>query len=751
MKKSLIFAVIFAMLAAVSCSDSKKTPDNSQPAEDITEVRQTVYKEEKIRADLSVDEPVAIKMCDDVCRYFYKSRNAETNIPELRLATLDDDFNLISDVLMPENANLDFTINIQSDGSFDIVYLDSDFKFEYDDFGNVSNNRDFISDGDFRIMLANYDTSGKLTAENEIIGLNNEYSKSDSRFSGLCPYGDGKLILSYGNGAAIIGTDGSLLDTAHYEMSLVELGCDSDGKVIASSYGSFGYMDGETLTLPEKFVNYNEMIGLESKAIEGDSGFKAYFKKQDGIYGLTADGELVFVLDFSASLTDSFSCFDSCGDGVFIVSNPLVNNLIKYTRRPDDFKNERETVDIWYISGGDGGERAIDFSKANDKFLGKVAPDLKSPQQLTEAVLTGNAPDIVEIHDSDTLNKLVNLGAAADMRDLMDEYGGFSFDDLMPNVMQAFDMDGKIYALPYEFAIEEIIASSDYIGKENVNWTYDDLYKFFDERPDDMLLFNEWSDAPINVLCRDNIGVWVDTENNTCSFNSSEFIKLLEFCKENNDSHLPKPEWTDEGWLIYNKQHYKAMPEHKTMLGGSTPNFGLTNYLENIGEMGLDFDSASIMNLPNSGGIGKMVAQNSIVVMENSDCKEGAWAYVTYMLTDYQLNLSEELDRCVNFTNKEAFEKSFARGIYTEGKPGMSSMYYGNSGFSVEYPIQVTEKQAAEYRDFLMNCTELKYSNFNVEQIIYEEFKSYMDDNITVEQCAEHIQNRAELVISEKQ
>lgn len=751
MKKSLIFTVILAMLAAVSCSDSKKTPDNSQPAEDITEIRQTVYKEEKIRADLSVDEPVAIKMCDDVCRYFYKSRNAETNILELCLATLDNDFNLISDVLMPENANLDFTININNDGSFDIAYLDSDFEFEYDDFGNVSNNRDFISDGDFRIMLANYDSSGQLTAKNEIIGLNKEYSKRDSRFCGLCPYGEGKMILSYGNGAAIIGMDGSLLDTAYYEMQLVDLGCDSDGKVIASSHHSFGYMDGETLTLPEKFMNSDEMLGLESKAIEGDSGFKAYFKKQAGIYGLTADDELVFVLDFSASLADSFSCFDSCGDGVFIVSNSYVNNLIKYTRRPDDFTNERETVDIWYIGGGDGGQRAIDFSKANDKFLGKVAPDLKSPQQLTEAVLTGNAPDVVEIHDSDTLNKLVNLGTAADMRELMNEYGGFSFDDLMPNVVQAFDMDGKIYALPYEFAVEEIIASSDYIGKENVNWTYDDLYKFFDERPDDMVLFNDWSSSPIDRLCIMNIEAWIDTEKNMCSFDSPEFIKLLEFCKENNDSHLPTPEWTEEGWLIYHKQQYKSMPDHKTMLGGSKSNFGLTDYLMDIGCMGLDFDSASIMNLPNSGGIGKMVAQHSIVVMENSDCKEGAWAYVTYMLTDYQFDLSEELDRCLNFTNKAAFEKSFSRGIYTERKPRMSSMHYNNSGYSVEYPIQVTEKQAAEYREFLMNCTKLKYDNFNVEQIIYEEFESYMNDEITVEQCAEHIQNRAELVISERQ
>ncbi len=642
MKKSLIFTVIIAMLAAVSCSDSTKNPDSSQITEEMTEVRQTIYQEEKLRLDISIDEPAAVKMYENGCLFFYKSRNSETNIQELRLATLDGDFNLKSDILLKDTANLDFTVNINSDGSFDLVYLDSDFKFEYDDFGNVSNLGDFNSKGDFKIMLAHYDSSGKLTAENELIGLNNEYGKRSSRFCGLCPYGEEKMILSYGNGAAIIGEDGSVFDTAHYDMQLVDLGCDSDGKVIASSHSSFGYMDGETLTLPEKYMNYDgERLGLESQAIEGDDGFKAYFKKQDGIYGLTADDELVLVFDFSDSLISDFGCFDSCSGGVFVSGNYISRNLIKYTRRADDYKNEREIVDIWYIGAGDGGQRAIDFSKANDKFLGKVAPELKSPQQLTEAVLTGNAPDVVEIHDTSTLNKLINLGAAADMRELMKEYGGFSFDDLMPNVVQAFDMDGKIYALPYDFTIEEIIANSDYIGNGNVNWTYDDLYKFFDERPDDMVLFNTWHDKPLASLCTGNIEAWINTEKNTCNFDSPEFIKLLEFCKENSDSHLPEPEWTDEGWLIYNKQHYKAMPEHQAMLDGSTYDSGLTSYLTDIGEMGLDFDSASHLNLPNING-GQMLAQNSIVVMANSDCKEGAWAYVTYMLTDYQLDLTDQ-------------------------------------------------------------------------------------------------------------
>lgn len=750
MKKSLIIAVIIAMLAAVSCSDSKKNPDSSQITEEMTEVRQTIYQEEKLRLDISIDEPAAVKMCKNGCLFLYKSRNSETNIQELRLATLDSDFNLKSDILLKDTANLDFTFNINSDGSFDLVYLDSDFEFEYDDFGNVSNMSNFTSKDNFRIMLAHYNSSGELTAESELIGLNNEYGKRSSRFCGLCPYGEGKMILSYGNGAAIIGEDGSVFDTAHYEMQLVDLGCDNDGNVIASSYGSFGYMDGETLILPEKYMNSDgERLGLESQAIEGDDGFKAYFKKQDGIYGLTADDELEPVFDFSDSLVSDFGCFDSCGGGVFVSGNYISRNLIKYTRRSDDYKNERETVDIWYISGGDGGQRAIDFSKANDKFLGKVAPELKSPQQLTEAILTDNAPDVVEIHDTSTLNKLINLGAAADMRELMNEYGGFSFDDLMPNVVQAFDMDGKIYALPYEFAIEEIIANSDYIDKENVNWTYDDLYKFFDERPDDMVLFNTWHDKPLDRLCMGNIEAWIDTKNNTCNFDSPEFIKLLEFCKENSDSHLPEPERTEEGWLIYEKQYYKAMPEHQAMLGGSTPDFGLSSYLEDIGEMGLDFDSASIINLPNSGG--QMVAQHSMVVMENSDCKEGAWAYVTYMLTDYQFDLSEELDRCVNFTNKEAFEKSFAKGIYTSGEPRMGSMHYGNSGFYVEFPTQITQKQADEYKNFLMNCTKLQYENYDITNIIYEEFDSYMNGEITVEQCAERIQNRAELVISERQ
>ncbi len=115
------------------------------------------------------------------------------------------------------------------------------------------------------------------------------------------------------------------------------------------------------------------------------------------------------------------------------------------------------------------------------------------------------------------------------------------------------------------------------------------------------------------------------------------------------------------------------------------------------------------------------------------------------------LDLSEELDRCVNFTNKAAFEKSFSRGIYTNGKPQTSTLHYSNGDFTIEYPIQITKKQADEYKDFLMNCTKLKYENYNISNIIYEEFNSYLNGEITVEQCAERIQNRSELVISEQQ
>lgn len=755
MKKITSLFIALAMLTSVSCSAKNSSPSTAEPVSETVEVKQTIYKERKITLENRIDTPAKIASCGDKYYFLYQSEEKE-----LRLAVLDNEFNILSDTVLRDFVVMDISANVNDDGSFCVISVVTDFEFEMDEFGVFQNYDEFLENGDISFMLSNYDSSGNMVSEHEIIGLEKEFEKNGSRLGDLCPYGEGKLILSYGNGLAVIGTDGSLLDSQHYEMQLIDLGCDSDGKVIASEFHGFGYMDGETLDLPKELLSnyeYDEMLRLDNGAVPGNDGFKAYFKRNDGIYGLTENGELILVFDFAESLVkdSDVSCFAPCGNGMFLTASYSSNDMRLYTRRPDDFKEDRETVNIWYISGGDGGEKITEFSKSNDKFLGKLNPSLKLPDDLTKAILSDTAPDVIEYGDSDLIRKLLNLGALADMNSLMDEYGGLEREELMPNVLEAFDMDGHIYALPEFFSVKQLIANSDFISKEYVDWTYDDLYRFYEKRPEGMHIFAR-QNAVFNRFCINNLDVWIDTDNNTCKFGTPEFIKLLNFCKETKDSYIPEPD-SHEGNsdLLYQKELSAALKDHTTMftsdgIGGS----GLLGLISTIGTNGLTFDTASVLNFPENGGTGTMLASNLVSVMESSNCKEGAWAYVSFLLGEERQCSNAQMGSGFNWVNKKAFDISLNQCIHKGSEPEMSSTTYcskNGATLKIEYPSTVTSEQAEEYRRFILNCTKLEYNNYDVCNILYEEYDRFINDEITAEQCSAYIQDRVEILLGEQQ
>lgn len=753
MKKITSLLIALAMLTSVSCSAENSSSSTAEPVSETVEVKQTIYKERKITLENRIDTPVKIASCEDKYYFFYKSDDKE-----LRLAMLDNEFNILSDTVLQDFVFMDFSANVNDDGSFCVISAVTDFEFEIDEFGEIQNYDDFIENGDIGFMLSNYDSSGNIVSEHEIIGLEKEFDKTGSRLEALCPYGEGKLILSYGNGLAVIGTDGSLLDSQHYEMQLIDLGCDSDGKVIASEFHGFGYMDGETLNLPNEILGeYDEILRLDNGAMPGNDGFKAYFKRNDGIYGLTESGELILVFNFDESLVKSsdVSCFAPCGNGMFLTAGYSSNDMCLYTRRPDDFKEDRETVNIWYISGGDGGGKITEFSKSNDKYLGKLNPSIKSPDELTKAVLSDTAPDVIEYGDSYLMHNLLNLGALADMNGLMDEYGGLDREELMPNVLEAFDMDGGIYALPEFFSVKHLIANSDFIGKEYVDWTFDDLYRFYEERPEGMHVFARQYTTTFSRFCMYNLDAWIDFDNNTCKFGTPEFIKFLNFCKETKDSYIPEPN-SDEGNsdLLYRKQLSTALKDHTTMFtSDGIGQSGLLSLISDIGTNGLTFDTASVLNFPESGGTGTMLASNVVSVMESSKCKEGAWAYVSFLLGEERQCSNAQMGNGFNWVNKKAFDISLNQSIHKGSEPEMGSMTYcstNGANLKIEYPSTVTAEQAEEYRKFVLNCTKLEYSNYNISNILNEEYERFINNEITAEQCSAYIQDRVEILLSEQ-
>lgn len=750
MKKCISVLTALALICSAGCSEKPKSSETVDVPDEIIDIVQTAYKEKRISLEENIKTAVSMEMYDGKCYFFY-----ESNTGQIRLAVLNEKMKFESDTALMDSVGISFSACMKSDGGFFVLAPKTDYPVELNSVGLNENYNDFVENAEVSYVLSEYDTSGNLVSENVINGFDEYYSLDGNMFSEMCRYGDDKLITSLGDTVITLRTDGTLLDAVQKDMQMFNLGYDRDGNIIISNSSNYGKMDGHSLTMPDELnKDYDAENGwYDSPAVSGDEQFFAYFKKQTGIYGITPKGAEILVVDFNSSLIKSmdFQKFVCCDEGKFIAAGCDSNEILIYERRPDDYENEKQIVEVWQIlSGGDNGQ-AADFNKTSDKYEVRIHPALKTPENLVKAVLTDSAPDVIDYCDADLIRKLTNLGALADMNELMDEYGGISRDDIMPNVLEAFNVKGKLVALPEFFSVSMLIADGNVVGKDLKNWDFETLYDIYHSRKNNALLFaDEYSD-PINRFCLESLESWVDFDTKKDKFDTPEFVKFLEFAKETYDSHFPL-ETDDEKSLQVTKEMEVCFKDGTALFDSPLSTCYIRETLNNMGMKGLSVDDAVFLNPPDTNGKGKMLVQNCYSVLESSDCKEGAWAFVSYMLgEERQCQYAKQTE--LLWTNKKAFEIAFDKCIAKDGEPEIvkRGRCYKDFTYYIDVPNEFTVEQAEKFRDFVMNCTVLESRDSSINGIVWDEFDRCYNNEISAEDCAKYIHNRVEICLSEEE
>ncbi len=70
--------------------------------------------------------------------------------------------------------------------------------------------------------------------------------------------------------------------------------------------------------------------------------------------------------------------------------------------------------------------------------------------QLKLYIISGNAPDIIAVW-SDPMSEFIHTEMFEDIYNLMDEYGGVSRDDFLPNILKGFEIDNEIPVISANF------------------------------------------------------------------------------------------------------------------------------------------------------------------------------------------------------------------------------------------------------------------------------------------------------------
>lgn len=156
-------------------------------------------------------------------------------------------------------------------------------------------------------------------------------------------------------------------------------------------------------------------------------------------------------------------------------------------------------------------------------------------EQLALEITTGLfRPDIVlGSTNSLVLEQIVKNGLYTDLVPYLETDDTVNFDTLYGCIPRTFD-DGKggMWAIASEFDISTLIARSDVLGKYagQTSWTLDEMLDFLESLPNDTEKYPQtFRTAGMYAFLAQGYGYFIDRETGTCSFDSDLFLRYLNY------------------------------------------------------------------------------------------------------------------------------------------------------------------------------------------------------------------------------
>lgn len=748
MKKllSLLTALTF-ICSMTACSDGKGGNESLQATEEIT-VSQTMYKEEHMEfpEDKRFVDGMTYIDGQGVRMIYTNSENC------YKYADYDENMAVKSTAeLLAVDNNTRVCFECADDGTMIalLTYIDSEYEV---------GTPEYFDNAEFSFELRKYAPDGSGEEIIPLPELGNYYDPSADIVRSLKLI-DGKILLSLSSGQLIMDMNGSILESRQ-ESSFIYYCEDSSGKIIAAADTGYCYMDKLSLDLPENMTEYGEYLRLNLNlgVSKGYGGFKAFFMFNSGVYGLTENNTFVEVFNYNNSLV-SISDYRNlvyAGEGKFAgISNEMEHTFLsKLTVRPDDYVMNREDVVIGLV--GDiyttDQELVSNYNKKSDSYKA----ELKSYGEMddfTAAVLTDEAPDCISYIGTYNMRRLKNLGAVMDMYELSEKYGGFKKEDILDNVTEALEIDGKLYGISQKFQFELAIGRSDIFPKCKMTWQeFKDIY---DSTSEDVYFSNisdmNTKEDVFRFLCANNLNAFIDFEKGECHFDTPEFAEMLEFTQT--VRLMPEFDWqafydshTEDEIVLFQQEDRNRISNGEAMIA--------TGYAHDLGSF-IDLKhfynfgdgEYTIFNAPSDNPQSNITFDMLYSVVTNGKCPEGAWDYINFITSEHFLTTYLQTERSF-VTFKDAF-KNINEQIryYSEHPSYVDEQGLTHYNYGAQKPI--TDEEYNMVLEYISNCTIPRDYNETLYNILTEEYNAFAAGDKTAAECADIIQNRVSIYLSE--
>lgn len=372
--------------------------------------------------------------------------------------------------------------------------------------------------------------------------------------------------------------------------------------------------------------------------------------------------------------------------------------------------------------------------------------------KLNSDITTGGMPDILISSDL-PISNYISKGLIANIDDLIKNDEELSKVEFMENVFNAYRVNGKLYYIVPDFEVYSIIAKKAWVG-DRETWTMEDMQQALAAMPEGAKAFGgDTTRSQFMYMVMSYCGnQFVDVSTGKCSFNTQDFISMMEFAKtlpSDTDSQDYDSDYWNNYWETYQSQYR----QDRTLM--MQVNFYQFSQMANSinGYFG---EPVSFVGFPTDTGNGSYIMSSTTYVLSaKSKHLDAAWDFMRYYLTD------EYQDQVYYFPvqkekfyekSKEATERPYWE--YTDENGETQREYYDQTiyinGEDIPYD-PLSQEQLDEVIQFIESVHNPYYYNEEIMTIINEEIDAFFSGQKTAEAVADTIQRRAQIYVDENQ
>ncbi|MBQ9141446.1 MAG: extracellular solute-binding protein [Lachnospiraceae bacterium] len=540
-----------------------------------------------------------------------------------------------------------------------------------------------------------------------------------------------------------------------------------DGRVFFTRYSMTGNgmemveINTETNAMGETFKNLPDM----NSKVKGGSEGKVLVKGTSNLY------EYDLATQEATPILNWIDCYLT-GDYVQDFAVMEDGNVLVYY---DDYEGQEELVKLVKTEGSkvaqkeiitfatlyDGNQSleqaVVKFNKNSDKYKITFKTYIDNNAEWTEttytdaialmnADLTGNnAPDLIDLSSVD-LNNLSSKGVLEDLAPYLESSTVLKKSDFVESVLNAYTIGGKLVTIPRMFQMSTLMGKTSVVG-EKQGWTIDDVIALADAHPDAKLLQYVTKESALQICLQYSSNSFIDYETGACSFNSPEFIKVLEFANRfdaeyNYNSDESFPDMIQSGKILLSDAYVSDVQEFQMY------NLMFEEEVTCIGYPTVD------------GSVGVFLTGTDMYGMTaKSAHKEGAWQFLESLLAyreddRYAWGIPTRVDEM------DAMFEEDMTPEYQYDENG--EIMYDENGVALQYPkttwgyddweaeiYAATQEEVDAIKAMIDIAKPAGMNDQTIFQMITEDAKAYFEGQKSAKEVADVIQSRVEIYVSE--